>query len=360
MRTKLALILTMLWVLPALATPNPKNGKWAHERSKTIKKEFSVNSDALLRISNKYGNVDMVSWDQNRVEIEVTITVSGNNESKVNSRLQEIDVKFNSSSTEVSAKTVIESSSGWFNSGNNKMNYQIDYKVKVPVTNSLNVTNDYGSISLNEIRGHAEINCDYGKILIGSLYHEDNEINIDYTSNSTIEFMNSGNINADYSQITVEKSKSIRLNADYTDTKINSIEDLEFSCDYGKIDIGNVNAVEGRGDYLTMRFGDIYKKLIIEADYGGIKVERRMKGFEQVNVKSDYTGIKMGLEEGISFDFRVKLGYGGFDLDGDNVNYSKKEVKTSSKYYEGYVNQQNSGSKIEVDSDYGGVKLSIK
>lgn len=359
MINKITMFFAMLLVTTAFANANPGNNKWAHERTKTIKKEFSVNSDALLRISNKYGNVDMVSWDQNRVEIEVTITVSGNNESKVNSRLQEIDVKFNSSNSEVSAKTVIEGSSGWFNSGN-KMNYQIDYKVKVPVTNSVDITNDYGSISLNEIRGHAEINCDYGKILLGSLFHEDNEINIDYTSNSVIEFMNTGNINADYSQLTVEKSKSIKLNADYTDTKIENIEYLNFSCDYGKIDVGNVNSVEGRGDYLTMRFGDVFKKLVIEADYGGIKVDKLMKGFEMVSVRSDYTGVKMGLEDGISFDFAIKLGYGGFNFDGDNINYLKKDVKSSSKYYEGHVNQENSGSKIDIVSDYGGVNLSIK
>jgi hypothetical protein len=237
------------------------------------------------------------------------------------------------------------------------MNYQIDYKIKVPVTNSVNLTNDYGSISLNEIKGSARINCDYGKILIGSLFHEDNEINIDYTSNSVIEFMNTGKINADYSQLTVEKSKSIKLNADYTDTKIENIEDLNFVCDYGKIDVGSANTIDGHGDYLTMRFGNIYKNLTIEADYGSIKVDKLMKGFELVSVRSDYTGIKMGLEDGISFDFTAKLSYGGFDYDGDNINYLKKIVKSSSKFYQGYVNQENSGSVIDIVSDYGGVKL---
>lgn len=353
---KITILFIALLVFPAAVNADPVEKRWAHEKSKTIKKEFSVNSDALLRINNKYGNVETISWDQNRVEIEVIITVSGNSESKVDSRLQQIDVKFNNSPSEVSAKTVIESSSGWWNSGN-KMNYQIDYKIKVPVTNSVNLTNDYGSISLNEIKGSARINCDYGKILIGSLFHSDNEINIDYTSNSVIEFMNAGKINADYSQLTVEKSKSIQLNADYTDTKIENIEDLNFVCDYGKIEVGSANTVDGHGDYLTMRFDNIYKNLTIEADYGSLKIDKLMKGFDLVSVRSDYTGIKMGLEEGISFNFTAKLSYGGFDYDGENINYLKKIVKSSSKFYQGYVNQENSGSVIDIVSDYGGVKL---
>ena len=80
---KITFLFIALMAIPAVLNANPIDKRWAHEKSKTIKKEFDVNSDALLRINNKYGNVETISWDQNRVEIEVTITVSGNNESKV-------------------------------------------------------------------------------------------------------------------------------------------------------------------------------------------------------------------------------------------------------------------------------------
>lgn len=349
------LLLLMLIPFIGLANPNPKKGKY--EKSKTIKKEFSVNADALLKISNKYGNLDVVSWNENRVVIEVKITVSGNNEDKVMSRLDKIDVEFQDSRSEVYARTVIEkTSSNWFGSNNN-MNYQIDYKVKMPITNDANLINDYGTISLNELKGRAKINCDYGKILIGSLYHENNDINMDYTSNSVIEFMNSGSINADYSKLTVEKAKNIDLNADYTTTIIENIEDLKFNCDYGKIEVDKGNVIEGNGDYLTMKFGTIFKKLKVTADYGGIRIDKVMKGFESVYINSDYTGVKIGLDPGASFKFTAKLSYGGFDYDGENINYLKKVVKSSSKYYEGYVNDENSNSSIDVSSEYGSVKL---
>ena len=350
-------ILLICLLIPMIgnANPHPKKGKY--EKSKTINKEFNVNADALLKINNKYGNVDVVSWNENRVVIDVKITVSGNNEDKVMSRLEQINVHFEGSSSLVSAKTVIEkSSSNWFGSNNN-MNYQIDYKVKMPTTNDANLVNDYGTISLNELKGKADINCDYGKILIGSLYHDDNSINIDYTSNSVIEFMKSGNINADYSKLRVEKAKSIDLNADYTTTVFENIENLDFNCDYGKIEVENGNVIIGNGDYLTMRFGTIYKKIRIDSDYGGIRINKLMKDFDSVYINSDYTGIKIGLDSNAAFNFIAKMSYGGFSYDGDNINYIKKVVKSSSKYYEGYVNKENSGSKIEISSDYGSVKL---
>lgn len=349
--------ITLFLIAPLLAMANPNTGKWDFEKSKTIKKEYDVNADASLSIKNKYGNVDVISWNQNRVEIEVTITVSGNNESKVLDRLSKINVDFDGSRSGVSAKTDINNNSkSWYNS-NNKMNFQIDYKVKVPVTNSVNLNNDYGTISLNEIKGRADISCDYGKLLVGSLYHGDNSINIDYTSDSEIELINGGTINADYSKFRIEKAKNIDLHADYTDSHFVTLEDLTYSCDYGKLVVDVANNIDGHGDYLTIRLGKIYKNLSIQADYGGIKVERLMNGFEKLHIDTEYAGIKVGLDNGISFDFTAKLSYAGFDFDGDDVTYLKKNVKSQSKYYEGYINKENSGSVIDINSEYGGVKL---
>lgn len=357
MKNKIQFLIAILLVVPLLNMANPLKKKWDYEKTKTIKKEYSVNADAALNIENKYGNVDVISWDQNKVVIEVTIKVSGNNESKVIERLSKIDVNFENSKSFVSAVTKFNNKSkNWWNSGD-KMNYQIDYKVKVPVTNSVDLNNDYGTISLNEIKGQAEINCDYGKVVIGSLYHSNNSINIDYTSDSEIELMNGGSINADYSKFRVEKAKKIDLNADYTDSEFVDIEELDFNCDYGKIVVDKAGSIKGSGDYLTMRFGTIKNSLHIDADYGSIKVSKMMTGFKELYVHSEYAGIKVGLDKSVAFDFKVELSYGGFDYEGEGINYQKKIVKSQSKYFEGYVKNQNSGSVVDIASEYGGVKF---
>ncbi len=359
MKTIVYKILFFLSIIPMIGMANPNPGKNKYEKSKTIKKEFNVNANALLKISNKYGNVDVISWNENRVVIEVRITASGNNESKVVSKLNEISVNFESSSSQVYAKTTFEKYSGWGNNNSN-VNFQIDYKVKMPVTNQADFTNDYGSISLNELKGKADINCDYGKIIIGSLFHENNSINIDYTNNSTIEFINGGSINADYSDLTIDKAKKIDLNADYTKTTIENIEDFDFNCDYGKLNVGNANKVFGDGDYLTMLFGTIFKELEVGADYGNFRLDELKNGFSNVKINADYTGVKIGIESGAAFDFMIKTGYGGFDMNVDKATYSKKIVKSNSKYYEGFVNKANSNSKIEITTSYGSVTMFTK
>ena len=351
------LILALLLIPIAMNANDP--GKFKHEKSKS-KKEFSVNADATLKVDNRYGNVDVISWNENRIVIEVKITVSGDNEEKVEKQLDMIEVEFEDNRSLVSAKTIIDknkSSWSWNWGRKSNVNYEINYKIKVPITNNANLINDYGSISLNELKGDASINCDYGSIIIGDLYSNNNKINIDYTNNSSIGFMKGGSINADYSKFTIEEAGNVKLNADYTTSAFEKIHDLSYNCDYGSLTVQNAKSVVGNGDYLTVKLGSVSNSVKIDADYGSIRIENLMNGFKSVDISSSYTGIKIGIPENASFNFELQLSYAGFKRDEGMFNLTKQIVKSSSKYYEGYANKPNSDSFIKINSDYGSVSF---
>lgn len=349
-------LLAILLIVPMLSYATTAK-KDKHEKEKTIKKEFNVSSNALVEIDNSYGNLDIVTWNENRVVFEITIKTSGSNADKVTEKLDDITVEFNASSGKVSARTIFnkDKSSNWWNWGkNSNVNMQINYIVKIPMTNSVNLSNDYGSINLGKLEGKATINCDYGKIITEELMAEGNELNFDYTQNSSFGYINSATINADYSGYTIEKAKNLNINADYTQSKIEVAEDVKFNCDYGGITIEKANNIRGKGDYLTTKIGDVYKSVLLEADYGSIKIDRVNSSATTVKIESDYTGIKIGLDDGFSFDFEINLDYAS--LNGDNgFEFTKKNVESTSKYYAGHKGNANSGNLIKINSDYGNV-----
>ena len=59
-----------------------------------------VNEDALVAITNKYGNLQITTWNKNKVEIEVTITVKGDHSEDVERKLEKIQVEFDASKIE--------------------------------------------------------------------------------------------------------------------------------------------------------------------------------------------------------------------------------------------------------------------
>ena len=167
--------------------------------------------EAGLEVRRSHVVLDITSWDGDTVKMEITIKVNGNDQERVIDKLKSIDVHFETSPVMVSAKTILDKGSqSWLQKltdawGGSNLKMEINYVVKVPVTNSINLRNDYGSITLNKIEGNAKINCDYGQIIIGELLGAENFINIDYTNNSTIKYMKAGKINADYSNFKLKK-----------------------------------------------------------------------------------------------------------------------------------------------------------
>ena len=347
-------ILVFILIMPALLFAN--NGKFKYKKEKTIKKEFSVNANAELKVNNSFGNVEIVTWNENRIEIVVNISTEGNSEEKTQKRLDEIDVEFSASASNVYAKTTFKKSSkSWFGSNNNT-SMKINYTIKMPISNSLDLSNDYGSINLTKLEGQARISCDYGQMIIGELMADDNYLNFDYTSKSTIEYMKSGKINADYSGFTLEKAERIDLNADYTNSKINEVNDLDYNCDYGKITVGNVTNLQGVGDYISHRIGNVSGSLNINADYGSIKIERLKATAKNVVIGADYTSIKLGYDSDYNFDFTINLQYASFNGE-EELTMKHSSTDNSSKKYSGHYGSENSGNTLNINSEYGGVTL---
>ena len=117
---------------------------------------------------------------------------------------------------------------------------KINYVVKMPITNHVDLSNDYGNITLGTLEGRAEISCDYGKITTKELLADNNVINFDYTNNSYFEYIKSGKINADYSGFTVAKTKDLTIVADYTKSLIEIAENVNYNCDYGSLPYSSI------------------------------------------------------------------------------------------------------------------------
>jgi len=351
------LALTFLFMIPAAlcASDGTLNGRYTKE--KTIKKEYNVNPDALLKVDNSYGNLTITSWNDNRVVIEVQIKTSGNNEDKVQEKLDEITVDFENNPSLVSAKTRFNSNrNGWnWNWGRrNNVSMQVNYTIKVPVKNNVHLSNDYGNIILDRIDGHAKISCDYGRLEIGELRGRNNQLSFDYTSKSSFEYINSASIDADYSGFTVEKAGDLSITADYTNATINEMGNLVYTNDYGSLEVAEAGNVQGRGDYINVKLGTIHGNVDINADYGSVDIRKLAGDAGNVQIDTDYTGIRIGYSPEYHFDFEISTEYA--DVTGkDDFEVNISQEKSSERYYKGYYGQSGSGHSLYIRSEYGGV-----
>ena len=338
-------------LLPFLAVANSGKKKGKYTKEKSYHQEYSVNSDASLYIKNNFGNVNITTWNQNKVVIDVKITVNGDNEKKVIAKLDDITVNFSGTQSAVEAITHINNKK-WKSHG--KLNLKIDYEVKAPRSNRLKLVNDYGNIKLNETDAVAMISCDYGKVFLGKLNASGNDINLDYSPGSSIEYMKSGNINADYSSYTLGKAERLQVDTDYTDSTIEEIGALIFNGDYGKLIINKANSIKVEADYLKIKIGSLEKEFIAETSYGNMHINDLSSNFERISVNGKYGNLHVNYSGDIGFKFDMKMRYGNLNC-GDDFQFTHKEKKNFSKQYQGYVGGK--GATVSVNLDYGNVKF---
>jgi hypothetical protein len=352
--------IVLLLIPTLLFANNDPRFKGKYTKTKTLNKEYTVNANAVLEVDNSYGNIDVVSWNENRTVIEVVITTNGDDEGKVQEKLNTIDVEFSGNGSRVVARTIFNdrksSSWNWWGKKNSNIHMKINYTIKLPVTNSVDLNNDYGTISLNELEGNASISCDYGQVNIGKLMAENNSLSFDYSKNSTIGYMRNGKIDADYSSFTLDKVGNLELSSDYTKSEVMEAQSIDYNNDYGALTVGKAGKIMGRGNYIPLRVTTLTGELNVNSDYGSITVDRITGTGGDITIRSDYAGIKLRFDADYYFDFVVDLSYAGFNGK-DGLEIMKESKDHSDKYYSGYHGKKGSGNIVNIRSEYGSVTL---
>jgi len=326
------------------------------EKKKTYKKEYNVSNNNTLSVYNQYGNINVTTWNENKVSIEVIVTASAKEEKWADKKLDEIKIYFSQTGNTVSAKTEISEENWSWGFSNKKIQFEINYFIKIPITNNVVLNNDYGHINLSDLEGDSKISVDYGGVNIGQLKSNNNILDLEYCNNSTVEYAKNIIVNADYSSLSLTKIDNISLTADYCNTTIDAVGALSYNVDYGSLKIGNAHVIKGNNDYLNLTIGQINKRLDISCDYGNLKIDRVAKSFESIDIDSDYLNIKLGFDPTTEFKFDLSNDYGQISFDSFTPTYTYKAIESSEKTYRGYVGSQNAAT-ISIRSSYGSIKV---
>lgn len=345
-------LLLLLILIPSISLASDE--KKAFNKEKTISKTFEVNNDALLSVTNSYGNVNLYLWDENKISIQVQIKVSGNNEKKVADRLNDIDINFAATSNKVAAITEINGKN-W--QGNNNLSYEINYVVKVPKNGNVDLHNKYGNVSIDKLNGNLAINSKYGSILLGQLNGKSNNIIIAYSQNSTITSVDKLNLNSQYSEVEIQKGNQINIDGNYNTFEFQSVGSLNLSSNYSKLKTTTISKSVINGNYLTLKLGEIGNSTTIKSNYSDIQLGAN-KNTDSILVDGNYTHTKITCTPDYAFDVQVELKYGSFK-DALGIKYTDKYEKNTSKSFTGYHIAQGK-SKITVTTNYGSLQLLTK
>ncbi|MFH6996292.1 hypothetical protein ACHRVZ_00075 [Flavobacterium sp. FlaQc-57] len=343
-------ILVLFLLIPFLGFSNDDT---FISKQKNIKKTYIVNSNARIDIDNRYGNISVSTWDEDKIDLDIIIKVSGGNENWVNEKLNSIDVDITALKSMVTAITKIGNSS--LKSKGSSNSFEINYVIKIPKNGTVKLVNKYGNITALSLEGTTDIMCKYGKVTLGKLNNSNNRIQIEYCQNSTIDYIKNGSIEARYSGLRINDSGNLNLDTNYTDLTVSDTQNIKYDCNYGTLKFQKVNSFTGSGNYLTISIAEISNSINLDTNYSKFHVGLINEKANNVNINSGYSDVSLGYDTNYAFDFDINTRYGGIKSD-NSLDILVNETKNTSKRISGF-NKKKGQNKVIITSNYGNVTL---
>lgn len=316
------------------------------EVTSTIKKEFNVNADALLKAKNKYGEIRIENWDKNQVAFDVEMQVVANTKEKANKVLKDIKVNISGSKDLVEAYVDLSDVKC-----KNDCNYEVIMNIMMPASMHVDLLMEYGKLHAEEISGEAKIGVKYGVLNIIALNNNDVELFLKYSS-ASINRLNKAKMEIAYSEFSVGQAASMAVESEYSQLEAENIRSIELESQYDEIDIDECFSFAMDSKFTHVEIDELSKDLMVEMKYGNLEVENINKNFNKIHINTEYANASIGIDSDASYTLEAEAKYG-------SVNYPKDEAKVS-KETEGYTKFYYSGTVGEETSPQSEVIIKCK
>jgi hypothetical protein len=332
------------------------------EIKKEFHKEYTAEKSTKLELNNRYGDIVAETSETNQVVIDVVVTLRHPNRERAEKLMGYIDVQFTEGENLISAKTFIDdkfSFTGW---GGESRRFRIDYKVKMPVWMDLNLVNRYGDTDLDDLSGQVELDVKYGSLNVSKLTRGNekpiNVVSVAY-GNCTIDEAGWLDAYVRYcGSFSVEKGQAFLLDSRYSKVRIGTASSVVGEVKYDNLRIENIGNLVLDAGYTDVNVGTLTRKLKLDGGYGGVNIERVPAGFESIDIDTDYTGVRVGIDESANFNLEGNTRYCGLKYNEDNFQVKRRIIGNTSNEISGIVGKESAPTAtVKVNSSYGSVKL---
>ena len=339
------------------------------QKKKNIIKTYSVDSKDRLTVTNQHGDIKVELWDKNEIKVDITIIGYGTSEANAQRLIDNVDIAYNQVKEEINIKTMVDINSHNWVWGNNwswngkkededcncpkaKKGIEINYLIYMPHDNALRVSNKYGKIIIPQFDASLKVNSDYGSFTTDRLNGSDKEIYMQYGSGN-IKRMDNGSTYIYYSKLNVGKADNLKVKNIYGSITLDDINNLDGTFEYSSGKIGKINET-GK---LSMSYSD------------GMQLSEISKTLKNLDIRSNYTAVKLPVNGDVNADFEVTTTYANFRYPVGKVTFTvnpdenddddRKAGWQSTKIYKGKIGK-GSGTKIMIKTNYAGVKFMEK
>ena len=350
MRKTLQLKYKLLGLCILLATASIAGDQ--DEKKKYVEKTYKVSASTKLQIENKFGDIEINSWEKNEFDIKVEIIGKGRNEERSQRILNDIEIDI----TESNAEIVFESKVGNQKNKNGE-GFEINYTIYMPDTNPLEIKNSFGDVTMGDRGNDLDIHVSYGSMKVGDV-NGDSNIKLSFGSGSMAK-INDGEATIKYSNFEIDQANILDFTQGFSEIEIGVVADLEIESKYGKVEIEKAGKVDADAHFSGFEIEELTGSLELDCSYlGEFQIDKLAKTFTLVDIDGKFGSYEIGLESGLNADIDAEFSFADLRYSSDvDVDFNYRVKESNRSIYKGKIGQGDSNKIIRIDSSYGNLRL---
>ncbi len=310
-------------------------------------KSYPVLEDTQIEIANKYGKIEIKTWDKDSARFEIKIKVEEKKLSKLEESIRGIGFDITDSEHYLIFRTEVEQNKSGLAKEFRRFketllssdgNIQVDYTVWLPDSNRLKIENKFGDIYIGDYNGEVTIDLSNG-----NLKANDFGKRIDMTLNfadATINTIKTGRLDCNFSELYVKKAGSIRVISKSTEFDLQEVGDMNADSRRDKFRIRKADLVDAQGSFSNFRINELSDRVNIRAEYGDLEIENIAPDFGSIIIQSKSTDVSLYFDRTSTFNY--------------DFTYSRTELSLSAEMEKETEDQSDDGKTILEHGYFGG------
>lgn len=327
-----------------------------YTESKKIIRSYPVNPETRLDISNKYGKIQVMQWRKDSVRLEVELSVKSSSLNKLEKIMDNIQIEFTGTNYYVIANTRFGSTSNTFLTDlmdlpgaiiPSKNQVEINYTVMAPSYITINLSNKFGNIFIDDMKGNVTISLSNGDIKINRLEGESN-INVNF-GNGTVNWLNNAKLNLSYADFDIRNAGQLNLVSKSSKIRIENVNILKTESSRDKYSISEVNNLFGESYFSHLQIYKLNEEANFTSRYGDLTADSVATDFSYINLHSEYADLDLTFSQASSYflevsynpevTLRIPDGFASLE----EVKESPAEINIK-----GRIGDPNSSSRVEI------------
>lgn len=278
---------------------------------KEYSESYEITRGVILEMDTRYSDVELLTWENNVVDILVEVEVHAASGSRAEEVLEEVDVEIGRSGNTIMLET------DWNNGSSRRIKKEIHVTVKAPVYLNVDIENAYGNLFIQEMGGLVLLDLKYSNLKAGKLSRGKmkpyNQIEMAY-SNGTIDEAGWIELEIAYSDMEVNASEMLFVESKYA--KLNGMKagGIVTEGAYDKYQFDEIDSFVAKLKYSGLKFDVLNRNLELQSSYTNVKILKLSGDFEKVDASLSYGNVFIGVENGAAFRFEGASRHGNINI----------------------------------------------